>query len=74
MNERSHRTAVIIFAVVLAIAILVAFVTTLHDVEVADSATPPGTVGLAKPHRPLDVAPGRAMLHPLPQTPAGHGP
>ncbi len=39
--------------------------TTLHDVDtrVADSATPPGTVGLAKLHKPLDVAPGQQSRH-----------
>jgi uncharacterized membrane protein YdfJ with MMPL/SSD domain len=61
-HRRSHRTAVIIFAVALAVVVVLAFATTLHDVDtrVADSATPPGTVGLAKPHKPLDVAPGQA--------------
>jgi hypothetical protein len=62
-NERSHRTAVAIFAVVLAVAIVVAFVATTHDVDmrVANSETPPGTVGLAQPHPPLDSSPGTAI-------------
>jgi hypothetical protein len=70
-HRRNHRTAVIIFAVALAFVVMLAFATTLYDVDtqVADSATPPGTVGLAKPHRPLDVAPGQAIPS-LPQAPA----
>ena len=72
MNHRhNHRTAVIIFAVALAVVVMLAFATTLNDVDnqVADSATRPGTVGLAQPHKPLDVAPGQAVP-PLPQAPA----
>ena len=52
-NERnSHRTAVILFAVAMIIAILAAFVTTLErvDTRTANNETPPGTTGLAKPH------------------------
>ena len=59
-NHRNPRTAVAIFAVVLAVAIVLAFVTTIHDVDTrtADSETPPGTVGLARPHPPLDRSAG----------------
>ena len=63
-NERnSHRTAVILFAVTM-IAILAAFVTTLErvDTRTANNETPPGTTGLAKPHPPLDRAPGQPLL------------
>ena len=57
-NERnSHRTAVVLFAVAVIIAILAAFVTTT-----ANNETPPGTTGLAKPHPPLDRAPGQPVL------------
>jgi hypothetical protein len=61
MNE--HRTAFVLFAVALAIAIMVASVTTLEGVntqEVSNDA-PPGTTGLAKPHPPLDRAPGEEI-------------
>jgi hypothetical protein len=64
-NERnSHRTAVVLFAVALAIAILAAFVTTLErvDTRTASNQTPPGTTGLAKPRPPLDRAPGQPIL------------
>jgi hypothetical protein len=63
-NERnSHRTAVILFAVAMIIAILAAFVTTLEvDKRTANNETPPGTTGLAKPRPPLDRAPGQPLL------------
>jgi len=62
-NERnSHRTAVILFAVAMIIAIL--FVTTLErvDTRTANNETPPGTTGLAKPRPPLDRAPGQPVI------------
>ena len=64
-NERnSHRTALILFAVAMIIAILAAFVTTLERVNTrtANNETPPGTTGLAKPRPPLDRAPGQPLL------------
>jgi hypothetical protein len=64
-NERnSHRTAVILFAVAMTIAILAALVTTLErvDTTTANNETPPGTTGLAKPRPPLDRAPGQPVL------------
>ena len=64
-NEpNSHRTAVVLFAVAVVIAILAALVTTLEriDTRTASNETPPGTTGLAKPHPPLDRAPGHAVL------------
>ena len=64
-NERnSHRTAVILFAVAMIIAIFAAFVTTLErvDTRTASNETPPGTTGLAKPRPPLDRAPGQPVL------------
>lgn len=56
----SHRTALILFAFALALALIAATVTTLENVKtrVASNDTPPGTTGLAKPHPPLDRAPG----------------
>jgi hypothetical protein len=64
-NERnSHRTAVILFAVTMIIALLAAFVTTFErlDTRTANNETPPGTTGLAKPHPALDRAPGQPVL------------
>jgi hypothetical protein len=58
-----NRTALTIFAVVLAVVVIVAFLTTLHGVDttrVANSEIPPGVTGLSQPHEPLDRAPGRA--------------
>jgi hypothetical protein len=59
----NHRTALTIFAVVLAVVIVVAFATTLHDVDtrIANNEAPPGIAGLSQPHAPLDSAPGRAV-------------
>jgi hypothetical protein len=63
-ERNSHRTAVVLFAVAVIIAILAAFVTTLERVDTrkANNETPPGTTGLAKPRPPLDRAPGRQVL------------
>jgi len=63
----SHRTALVLFAVALAIACVAATILTLNNVNtrVASNDTPPGTIGLAKPHPPLDRAPGVPI-----QTPA----
>lgn len=61
MNE--HRTALALFALALAIVIVVASVTTLERVgtqRVSDNASP-GTIGLAKPHQPIDRAPGEPL-------------
>jgi hypothetical protein len=58
-----HRTALVLFAVALAIAIVIASVTTLERVnshQVSNDA-PPGTTGLAKPRAPLDRAPGEPI-------------
>ena len=60
-NEpNGHRTAVVLFAVAVVIAIPAALVTTLEriDTRTASNETPPGTTGLAKPRPPLDRAPG----------------
>ena len=60
----SHRTAVVLFAVAVIIAMLAALVTTIEriDTRTASIETPPGTTGLAKPHPPLDRAPGQPIL------------
>ena len=60
----SHRTAVVLFAVAVTIAILAAAITTLEriDTRTASNETPPGTTGLAKPRPPLDRAPGQPVI------------
>jgi flagellar basal body-associated protein FliL len=61
--RKSHRTALAIFAVILAVAIIAAFMTTLEGVETkqARNVAQPGTIGLAHPHPPLDRAPGEPV-------------
>ena len=61
--RNNHRTAIILFAVAVIIAIVAAF-TTLEwaDTRTANNETPPGTTGLAKPHPPLDRSPGQPVL------------
>jgi hypothetical protein len=64
-NQRnSHRTAVILFAVAVTIAILAAAVTTFERIETrtASNESPPGTTGLAKPRPPLDRALGQPVV------------
>jgi hypothetical protein len=64
-NERhNHRTAVVLFAVAVIIAILAASITTLErvDTRTAKDETPPGTTGLAKPRPPLDRGPGQPAV------------
>ena len=64
-NERKgHRTAVVLFAVAVIIAMLMAFGTTLERVDkrMANSETAPGTTGLAKARPPLDRAPGQPIF------------
>jgi uncharacterized membrane protein AbrB (regulator of aidB expression) len=60
-----HARAVImaIFAVILAVAIIAAFITTLEGVDTrhASNVTQPGSIGLAKPHPPLDRALGEPV-------------
>ena len=62
--DRHARAAVMaIFAVILAVAIMAAFITTLEGIDTrhAGNVTQPGTIGLAKPHPPLDRAPGEPV-------------
>jgi hypothetical protein len=56
MNTR--RTVLGIFAVALVIAVVAAFLTTLHNVDTRSVSieAPPGTIGLARPHPPLPPA------------------
>jgi hypothetical protein len=59
----SRRNAVAIFAVALTVAVLAALITTLRSVDTRHTSneTQPGPIGLAKPHPPLDRAPGEAV-------------
>ena len=59
----NHRTALILFAVALAVAILAASIATLEHVNthVVSNDAPAGTTGLARPHPPLDRAPGEPI-------------
>jgi uncharacterized membrane protein len=56
MNTR--RTVLAIFAITLVIAVIAAFLTTLHNVDTGSTSieAPPGTIGLARPHPPLPPA------------------
>ena len=60
-DRKSHRTAMAIFAVILAVAMIAAFITTIVDTKQASNVAQPGTIGLAKPHPPLDRAPGEPL-------------
>ena len=55
------RRAVVLFAILVAAVIVLAFVTTLNrlDVRAVHDDQPPGTTGLARPHPPLQRAPGQ---------------
>jgi hypothetical protein len=59
----TRRTAVTIFAVALTFALIAAFIATLEhvDIRLANEEAQPGTIGLAKPHVPLDRAPGEPV-------------
>ena len=64
-NERNnHGTAIVLFAIAVIIVTLVALVTTFErvDTRTASNETSPGTTSLAKPHPPLDRAPGQPLL------------
>jgi hypothetical protein len=62
-DQNSHRNAVTIFAVALIVALIVAFVTTFRDVNTTrvSNEAQPGTIGLARPHPPLDRAPAEPL-------------
>ncbi|HKB92200.1 MAG TPA: hypothetical protein VKC60_16915 [Opitutaceae bacterium] len=62
-DRKSHRTAVVIFAVALTVAVIAVFITTFERVDTRHSNNDgqPGTIGLAKPHPPLDRAPGEPV-------------
>ena len=63
IERNSHPDTVVLFAVAVIIAVLAAFVITLVrvDTRTVNNETAPGTTGLARPHPPLDRAPGRPV-------------
>jgi hypothetical protein len=63
-ERNGHRTALVLFAVAVIIAMLMAFVTTLEraDQRMANSETAPGTMGLAKARPPLDRTPAQPVF------------
>jgi hypothetical protein len=65
-NEAADRHAaraavMVIFAIVLSVAMLAAFITTIEGEKHVSNSAHPGTIGLAKPHPPLDKAPGEPV-------------
>jgi len=58
----AHLT-VMAFAILMAAIVVLAFVTTLNRIDVKTATTdhPPGTIGLARPHPPLDRGPGEPV-------------
>ena len=62
-NRRRTHTTLAIFAVVVAVTIIAALATTIHRVDTRQTSSdlPPGTIGLAHPHPPLDRAPGEPV-------------
>ena len=63
-EQNGYRTALVLFAVAVIIAMLAAFVTTFERVDksTAVSEIAPGTTGLAKAHPPLDRASGQPVF------------
>jgi hypothetical protein len=63
-NERnSHRTAVLLFAGAVIIAVVAAFITTLERIDTRTARNEAsGTTGLTKPRPPQDRAPGQPAL------------
>jgi hypothetical protein len=61
-ERNSHPNAIILFVIVI-VATVGAGVTLLQrvDTRTANNETPPGTTGLARPHPPLDRAPGQPV-------------
>jgi hypothetical protein len=62
-SQRRTHIALAIFAVIVAAAIIAAFATTIHRVDTRQTSSdlPPGTIGLAHPHPPLDKSPGNPV-------------
>jgi hypothetical protein len=60
MDRHARAAVMVFFAIVLGAVIIAAFITTIVGVDTrhASNGAQPGTIGLAKPHPPLDKAPG----------------
>ena len=58
-SRQSSHAVVGIFAGIVAIAIIAALAATIHGIDTrqAHDDLPPGTIGLAHPHPPLDKGP-----------------
>ncbi|MEK9281834.1 hypothetical protein MTR72_19740 [Bradyrhizobium sp. ISRA442] len=63
VERNNHRTAIAFSAIAVIVALVAAFATTFERVGTrkVDNETPPGTMGLAKPHAPLDRAPDQPI-------------
>lgn len=59
----NFRAALALFAVAAVVAFALAAFTTLNRVDTrqANNTSPPGTIGLAHPHPPVDRAPGEPV-------------
>jgi hypothetical protein len=62
-NQRRPHFVLAVFAVIVAVAIIAAFAATIHRVDTRQTSSdlPPGTIGLAHPHPPLDKSPGNPV-------------
>ena len=62
-DENTHCNPVTILAVALIVSLIGAFVLTFRGVDTtsASNEAQPGTIGLARPHAPLDRAPGQPV-------------
>ena len=60
-ERNSQRTAVVLFAVAVIIAVLATTFERINT-KTASNDSPPGTTGLAKPHPPLDRASGQPVI------------
>jgi hypothetical protein len=62
--DRHARAAVMfVFTIVVSLVMIAAFITTIKDIDTrhVNNGAQPGTIGLAKPHPPLDKAPGEPV-------------
>lgn len=59
--DNQNRTALILSAIALAIAIASAVMSDRVDTRTASNDAAPGTTGLARPHAPLDRAAGEPI-------------
>ena len=62
-DRHARAAVVVIFAIVLSVAMLAAFITTIEGIDTrhVSNGAQPGTIGLAKPHPPLDKALGEPV-------------